>query len=87
MEPCIKCKKSAFKHHVTEADIYTAFSSAVYDVMLKRDRETRLLIGFNVAGNPLEILYNELDDGTIIVFHAMPCRTIYSKHLNGRSSQ
>ena len=28
-------------------------------------------------GNPLEILYNYVDDKTINVFHAMKCRNIY----------
>jgi hypothetical protein len=50
--------------------------------MLRDDREKRLLIGFNVAGNPLEIIYNELDDGRIIVFHAIPCLTKYTDYLN-----
>jgi len=87
MEPYIICKQSAFKHNVTEADIHSAFSTAVYDVMLRNDRETRLLIGFNVAGNPLEILYNEPEDGKIVVFHAMPCTAKYLKYLNERRSQ
>jgi hypothetical protein len=41
------------------------------------DEEKRLLIGFDYVGNPVEILYNKLDDGRINVFHAMPCRNIY----------
>jgi hypothetical protein len=86
MEPEIVCKKSAFKHGITIDDILSAFSTAVYDVMLKDDREKRLLIGFNLAGNPLEIIYNELDDGRINVFHAMPCRTKYTDYLNKKEN-
>jgi hypothetical protein len=86
MELDIICKPSAFKHGATMADIYLAFSTAVYDVMLRDDREKRLLIGFNLAGNPLEIMYNELDDGRINVFHAMPCRSKYSDYLAGRKN-
>ena len=77
MEPDIVCKPSAFKHGVTEADIYWAFSTARYDLPVEGDEEKRLLIGFNIVGNPLEIMYNELDDGRINVFHAMPCQSIY----------
>ena len=77
MEPNIECKPSAFKHGVTEADIYWAFSTARYDLPVEGDEEKRLLIGFDKVGNPLEIMYNELDDGRINVFHAMPCRNIY----------
>ena len=77
MEPDIVCKPSAFKHGVTEADIYWAFTTARYDLPDENDPEKRLLIGFNRAGNPLEIMYNELDDGRINVFHAMPCQPVY----------
>jgi len=30
-----------------------------------------LAIGFNRAGNPLDVAYCELDDGLLFVFHAM----------------
>ena len=82
MEPNIICKPSAFRHGVTEADIYWAFSTALYDLPDEDDEGKRLLIGFGNAGNPLEIMYNELDDGRINVFHAMPCRGIYFPLLN-----
>jgi hypothetical protein len=36
-----------------------------------------LLIGFDRKGNPLEILYNIIDNDTINVFHALRCRNIY----------
>ena len=77
MEPDIICKPSAFKHAVTEADIHWAFTTARYDLPVENDEEKRLLIGFDRAGNPLEIMYNELDDGRINVFHAMPCRPVF----------
>jgi len=82
MEPDIECKPSAFKHGVTEADINWAFTTARYDLPVEGDEDKRLLIGFDYAGNPIEILYNELDDGRINVFHAMPCRSIYIPLLN-----
>ena len=56
MELDIECKPSAFKHGVTEADIYWAFSTARYDLPVEDDEEKRLLIGFDKAGNPLEII-------------------------------
>jgi hypothetical protein len=82
MEPDIVCKPSAFKHGVTEADIHWAFTTARYDLPVEDDADKRLLIGFNNAGDPLEILYNELDDGRINVFHAMPCRSMFIAFLN-----
>ena len=62
MKPDIVCKQSAFKHGTIIDDIHSAFSTAVYDVMLRDDREKRLLIGFNAAGNPLEIIYKVLGE-------------------------
>ena len=82
MEPEIICRPSAFKHKVTEADIRWAFSTARYDLPIEGDEDKRLLIGFNIAGNPLEIMYYELDDGKVHVFHAMPLRNIYIPMLN-----
>ena len=32
------------------------------------------VVGFDRAGNPLEIVYNPIDDNTIFVFHAMRAR-------------
>jgi len=40
----------------------------------------RLLIGFDKNANPIEILYNILDNDTVRVFHAMKCRNSF-KHL------
>jgi hypothetical protein len=82
MEPEIVCKQSAFRHKVTLNDIRRAFITAMYDMPVEDDEEKRLLIGFNTVGNPLEILYNELDDGRISVFHAMPCRSMYTALLS-----
>jgi len=85
MEPEFTFRKSAFKHGVTEADIKWAFRTARYDLPVEGDEDKHLLIGFDYAGNPVEIMYNELDDGRINVFHAMPCRSVYIPLLNWRN--
>ena len=87
MELEIVCKPSSFKHGVSEVDINWAFTTARYDLPVEGDEDKRLLIGFDSTGNPLEIMYNELDDGRINVFHAMPCRSIYYHLLNDRRNQ
>jgi len=33
-----------------------------------------LQFGFNSKGNLIEVMYNELDNNTASVFHAMKCR-------------
>ena len=81
-EPAIICIPSAFKHGVTEADIRCAFYTARYDSPMEGNEGKRLLIGFNTSANPLEIMYNELDDGKARVFHAMPCRNKFIPLLN-----
>ena len=39
------------------------------------------VIGFNRTGNPLEIMYNPIDDDSINVFHAMELRDSFIKLL------
>jgi hypothetical protein len=82
MGPEIVCKPSAFKHGIVRADIHWAFTTAKYDLPVEGDEDKRLLIGFSTAGNPLEIMYNELDDGRVQVFHAMPCRGMFISLLD-----
>ncbi|MDR2952789.1 MAG: hypothetical protein LBU82_06070 [Treponema sp.] len=81
MDIAIEFNPSAFKHGVSEADIRWAFDTCRYDGWFSkgegRELDKYLLIGFNRKGNPLEILYNYIDDYTINVFHAMNCRNIY----------
>jgi hypothetical protein len=74
MELTIVCKPSAFKHGISEADIRWAFNTARYDRFLEGDSNRYLLIGFDTHGNPLEVMYNDLGDQRVNVFHAMKCR-------------
>ena len=81
MHLIIEFNPSAFKHGIREADIRFAFDTACYDGKLDENdednRDKYLLIGFDRSANPLEIVYNVIDEDTINVFHAMKCRNIY----------
>lgn len=81
MDLTIEFNPSAFKHGVKEADIRWAFDTARYDGWFNggggEAKDKYLLIGFDRNGNPLEILYNVINEKTINVFHAMKCRNIY----------
>ena len=81
MDESIEFNESAFRHGVSREDIFWAFDNAKYDGWLNegvgKDKDKYLLIGFDRKGNPLEILYNIMDNETLNVFHAMPCRNIY----------
>ena len=82
MDFVIEFNPATFDHGASEADIYRAFDTAIYDGLLDEPddddaRDKYLLIGFDIKANPIEILYNFISDYHVNVFHAMPCRNIY----------
>jgi len=68
----IECHEAAFAHQIAESDIEWALRTQFFEKPASDG--SYLAIGFNRAGNPLEVAYRELDDGSLFVFHAMPCR-------------
>jgi len=74
MEPEIVFVPSAFKHKVTREDIIHAYQTRVHDGLLEKYSNKYGFIGFNRAGNPIEVFYNPISDDAIKVFHAMGCR-------------
>jgi hypothetical protein len=74
MEQNISFHKSAFKHDVTEADVRWAFKTFVFEEPIEGEEDKDLLVGYDLAGNPLEILFNEVGKNAYYVFHAMKCR-------------
>ena len=91
MDIAIKFSRSAFKHGITEVDIRMAFDNILYDERLDEsdgmdDLDARyLLIGFDRNANPLEVLYNVINENTLKVFHAMRCRNIFLPLIKNRS--
>ena len=79
----IEINKSAFKHGINEDDIRWAFLHSCYDGPIEGMADKYIRLGFDSAGNLLEIMYNEIDDNNVNVFHAMKCRKIYYKLLGG----
>jgi len=67
-------RDTAFQHGLTEADIRHAFETCCYVGQYQNRTNVILLLGFALNANPVEILYNELVDDCINVFHAMPCQ-------------
>jgi len=74
MEPEIVFVPSAFKHGATQEDILHAYQTRIHDSPLEGYGSKHACIGFNRAGNPIEVFYNPIGDDTIKVFHAMGCR-------------
>ena len=76
----IEYHEAAFAHQITEADIEWALRTQFFERPAADG--SYLAIGCNRAGNPLEVAYRELDDGSLFVFHAMPCRQKWLDAVN-----
>ena len=74
MEPEIVFVPSAFKHGVMREDIIHAYQTRIHDGLLGSFDNKYGFIGFNRAGNPIEVFYNPIGEDAIKVFHAMGCR-------------
>ncbi|MDR2743136.1 MAG: hypothetical protein LBB98_13420 [Treponema sp.] len=70
----IVCKRSAFKHGIAESDILWAFNTAKYDCLVEGFDNKYLLPGFSTHSSLLEVMYNDIGEDRVGVFHAMPCR-------------
>jgi hypothetical protein len=70
----VEFNETAFRHNINKDDILNALETKIHDIALEDHPEKNLVIGFDRAGNPLELLYNPIDDNSIYVFHAMKLR-------------
>ena len=53
----------------------------IHEQLLEKYFNKWLVIGHDNAGNLIEISYNIIDENTVNVFHAMPCRKKFEKQL------
>ncbi|MDR0472854.1 MAG: hypothetical protein LBH43_04190 [Treponema sp.] len=74
MEPEFVFRCTAFKHNLDDTDIRHAFQTCRYMGRYGSRDNVYLLLGFDMKANPVEILYNEIGENIVNVFHAMPCR-------------
>jgi hypothetical protein len=77
MEIALEFNEAAFRHGISRKDIAHAVRTKIYDAPLTGFPDKYAVIGFDTSGNPLEIMYNPVDDATINVFHAMKVRRIF----------
>jgi len=83
MGPDIIFVPSAFKHDVSEEDIRWVLLNHLADGLIEEDNETKyIVVGFDKKGKLLEIMYNDIDQQKIKVFHAMKCRKQFYEKLN-----
>ena len=78
----IEFNEAAFKHDITETNIRYALKYPLHEQLLEQYRNKWLVIGYDTAGNLLEVVYNRIDDDTVNVFHAMPCRKKFLNQLD-----
>ena len=74
MDVVVEFNEAAFRHDIAREDILHALHSKICDAVIEGLPEKHAVIGFDRAWNPLEIMYNPVDDTTISVFHAMKAR-------------
>ena len=84
MLPIIEYNKAALKHGITKANISYALRYPLHEQLLESYNNKWLIIGYDTAGNLIEVVYNIIDDDTVNVFHAMPCRKKFLEQLNLR---
>ena len=77
MYDTLEFNQAAFGHGISEENIRCAFMFYRYDGPVEDLENKFIRLGFDRNGNLLEIMYNEIDDHTVNIFHAMPCREIY----------
>jgi len=80
--PIIEFNEAAFKHGITEANIRYAMWHPLHEQLLESYTNKWLIVGYDTSGNLIEIAYNLIDDETVNVFHAMPCRKKFLNQLN-----
>jgi len=81
MSAKIEFNPAAFKHGVNKADIQHVVDTFIYEDPLDEFDNKYLILGFDTKGILLEVMYNIIDEQTINVFHAMPCRKAFYRFL------
>ena len=81
MDVIVEFNQAAFRHNISREDIMYALKTKIYAAAIDGLPEKYAVIGFDRAGNPLEVMYNPIDDNTINVFHAMKARKSFIKML------
>ena len=75
---------AAFKHGVAETDIEAAMATALIDELIEGYDNKFLIIGFDMKGNLIEVMYNLVGENIANVFHAMKCRKDFLQKLQKR---
>jgi hypothetical protein len=72
---------AAFKHEFTELDVEAVMATALLDELMEGYDNKYLLIGFDMNGNLIEVMYNLVGEDIVNIFHAMKCRNEFLQKL------
>ena len=81
MDIIIKFNEAAFRHGISKEDILHALETKIIDHQIDGYPEKYVVIGFDCAQNPIEVMYNPIDNDSINVFHVMKVRNSTLKIL------
>jgi hypothetical protein len=75
----LRIHDSALRHGSSREDISHAYDLFLYETVLDEDADPPklLIIGPDGAGNPLELIGGEIENGDVLIWHAMACRKQY----------
>ena len=59
-------------------------ATAIFDEIIEGYDNKYLLIGFDIRGNLIEVMYNLVSDDIANIFHAMRCRNELLRKLRER---
>jgi hypothetical protein len=77
----IKILDSALKHGVTKETLFFVLENQLFDEMVDGDPAKTLIIGYDENANLVEMIFYEMEEDYLVVFHAMPCRKVYMEKL------
>jgi len=79
MDVIVEFNEAAFRHGFSKEDIINALKTKIYAAAIEEIPEKYIVIGFDCAGNPIEVAYNPIDDNSIYIFHVMKARKQFIK--------
>ena len=77
----VEFNEAAFRHNISKEDMLHALKHKIRSGAIEGFPEKYAVIGLDCAGNPIEFMYNPIDDNSINVFHAMKVRKSTIKML------
>jgi len=79
MDVFVEFHEAALQHNVNKEDIIHALKHRTHDALVEELPDKWAVIGPNRAGNLLELIYTEIDENSICVYHAMDVRDSFIK--------